>query len=107
MPVIVLIYALLILIGGVMGHLKTGSTASLVSGIAFGLLLLLCAASLLTKRKPLWGAYGALILTFILDGFFSWRFIKTHAFLPAGLLSLISLAVLLYLAKTFSRRFPS
>lgn len=101
MPFIVLIYAILILVGGIVGHIKAGSFASLISGIVFGLLLLGCSIALFAKKK--WGPYAALIVTFVLDGFFTFRFLKTHVFMPAGLLSLISLIVLIYLAKSISK----
>ncbi len=102
MPFIVLIYAVVILIGGIMGHIKANSLASLLCGLIFGLLLLGAAIALFAKRK--WAPYVALALTFILDGFFTYRFLKTHAFMPSGMLALVSFAVLVYLAKTMSRR---
>jgi uncharacterized membrane protein (UPF0136 family) len=101
MYIIVLLYALLILVGGFIGHYKSASQASLISGLIFGSLLLICAAGMFRKKR--WGTYGALGITFLLDGFFSWRFIKTHVFMPPGLLSLISLGVLLLIAKSISK----
>lgn len=101
MAVIVLIYAILILVGGIIGHAKAASLASLISGIVFGLLLLGCAIALFAKKR--WGVYASLVVTFVLDGFFTYRFLKTHVFMPAGLLSLISLVVLIYLAKSITK----
>lgn len=100
--IIVLLYALLILVGGIFGHQEKGSIASLVSGLVFGILLL--GTALATFKKKIWGEFSALILIFILDGFFTYRFIKTQSFLPAGLLSLISLGVLLLLALIIKKR---
>ena len=105
MPFIVLIYAVLILIGGIIGHVKASSLASLIFGLTFGLLLVGSAIAMFAKHK--WGAYGAVILTFMLDGFFTYRFLKTHAFMPAGMLSLISFAVLIYLAISISKKMSS
>jgi uncharacterized membrane protein (UPF0136 family) len=97
MAFIVLIYSILILVGGFIGHAKAGSTASLVWGLVFGFLLLVAAGGMLRRR--LWGTYLAIILTLILDGFFTYRFLTTHNFMPAGLLSILSLVVLLLLAR--------
>lgn len=105
MPVVVLIYALLILIGGIIGHVKASSFASLAFGLIFGLLLVGSAIAMFAKHK--WGTYGALVLTFMLDGFFTYRFLKTHTFMPGGMLSLISFAVLIYLAMSISKKSSS
>jgi len=89
-------YALAILIGGLMGYLKAGSHISLVSGIVFGSLLFLCSYAV-AKGKHI-AQYIALALTFLLDGFFTHRFAKTLHFLPSGLMSLLSLTVLIVIA---------
>lgn len=91
--IIVFIYGLLITLGGIMGFVKAGSNASLVSGISFGVPLLI-AAHYISQGK-IAAQYFALILTFILDGVFTYRFAKTLNFFPAGFLSLASLAVLI------------
>jgi uncharacterized membrane protein (UPF0136 family) len=98
---IVFSYALLILLGGFIGHLKAGSSASLVSGITFGAALLFCAYAI-AKGKIL-AQYAALLLTFFLDGFFTFRFAKTLHFVPAGMMSLFSLAVLIVIALKIRR----
>lgn len=89
---IIFFYGVLILIGGIMGHHKTGSLASLLSGAIFGLLLL--AASVPTFKGKTAGLYTGIFLTLVLDGFFTYRFLHTEKFLPSGLLSLLSLVVL-------------
>jgi len=102
MRFIVLIYALAILLGGIAGHAQSGSAASLISGIVFGVLLLGAAAAMFCK-KP-WGAYCALVLAFVLDGFFTWRYLHTLKFFPPGLFSLVSLAVVVALALSIRRK---
>ena len=89
-------YGLLILIGGIMGHVKAASTASLIMGVIFGILILFSSFGI--YRGKLIGQYAALILAFFLDAFFSYRFLQSMKFMPAGLLSLISLAVLIFIA---------
>jgi uncharacterized membrane protein (UPF0136 family) len=96
MAYLVFFYAIFILIGGIVGHTKAGSTVSLMMGLIFGALLLVAAAAIRTRRR--WGGYFALILTFLLDASFTWRFISTGKFNPPGILALVSLAVLITLA---------
>lgn len=98
---IVFVYGLLIALGGIMGFVKGGSNASLISGSVFGLALLL-SAYFISKGK-IAAQYVALVLTFILDGIFTYRFAKTLHFFPAGFLSLASLAVLIVIALKIRR----
>ncbi len=98
---IIFAYALLILLGGLIGHFKAGSTASLICGITFGVALAFCSYAI-AKGKIL-AQYLALILTLFLDGFFTFRFAKTLHFVPAGMMSLFSLAVLIVIALKIRR----
>jgi uncharacterized membrane protein (UPF0136 family) len=102
---LVFIYGLLILVGGLMGHYKAASCASLTCGLVFGCLLIGSSLAIFLNKN--WGQWAALILALILDGFFTWRFSKTLSFMPAGLLSLLSLVMIIILAlrirKTSSR----
>jgi uncharacterized membrane protein (UPF0136 family) len=68
----------------------------LISGGSFGLALLI-SAHFISKGK-IAAQYFALILTFLLDGIFTYRFAKTLHFFPTGFLSLLSLAVLIMIA---------
>lgn len=88
---IVASYAILVLIGGIIGHIKAGSKASLISGITFGVLLLLLSLAMYKEKR--YGYYLALGLAFFLDAFFTYRFTLTHAFFPSGMMSLLSLFV--------------
>ncbi len=94
MSLVILIYALMILAGGVFGFLKAGSIMSLLAGIIFSLALFI--SFLGFKRK--WGPYLALIVVFILDAFFTQKYLKTFQWMPSGMLSLLSLALLISLA---------
>ncbi len=98
---IVCIYGLLTLIGGIFGYVKGGSSVSLISGGLFGAALLASAYSI--SKGKLTAQYVALILTFILDGVFTFRYAKTLHFFPAGFFSLVSLAVLIVLALKIRR----
>jgi uncharacterized membrane protein (UPF0136 family) len=90
---IVLFYAFSILIGGIIGHIKAGSLASLLSGI-FSSVFLLGSSWLMFKRKKS-GYISAFVGALVLEGFFIWRFAKTLNFIPSGLLSVITLIIAL------------
>lgn len=99
---VVFLYSLAILAGGMIGHFRSGSMPSLISGVLFGLLLLI-ASYLMYQKKPA-GNWMALILAILLDGIFTWRFAKTLHFLPSGLLSLLSLVVIILVALKVGKR---
>src|SRR4051812_7515118 len=92
MSYLLFLYALFILIGGIFGHVKAGSTASLLMGGISGVLLLICAIGMYKKRR--WGAPSALVVAVVLDLFFNYRYLSTLKFMPAGLLSLLSLSII-------------
>lgn len=99
---IVFLYATLVFLGGLIGHLRSGSKASLISGGVFGALLFI--SSFFMFKKKIWGYFSALFLALALEGFFTWRFAKTLKFFPGGLLSLISLFVIIVVACKIGRR---
>lgn len=98
---IVCIYGILIVLGGVMGFAKGGSSVSLIMGSGFGLALLI--SSFFISKGKISAQYAALILTFLLDGIFTYRYAKTLHFFPAGFLSLLSLAILIVVALKIRR----
>lgn len=89
---IVLTYALLVFLGGIFGYVKAGSTASLIMGVAFAVALSTSAFAMFNEKKI--GFTTAIITTLILAAFFLYRFAISFNFMPAGLMSLLSLAVL-------------
>ena len=91
--IITLLYGILVFVGGLMGYFKAASTASLVSGIGFGLASILLSIGML--KKSLFSAYFALILTFVLDAFFTYRFLLTMKFMPSGMMAIVSTIVLI------------
>jgi uncharacterized membrane protein (UPF0136 family) len=95
-PVLV-VYALLLLIGGFIGFAKAGSRASLIAGIVSGLAALV--AVYLTTQDPRLGLATGAVVALLLAGFFGYRFLrKTRKFMPAGLLSVVSILVLVIVA---------
>ncbi len=89
-------YGLLVLVGGIIGHVKAASTASLVMGSLFGVLLLSAAVGMLKDR--LFPAYFGILLIFLLTAFFTYRWLYTFAFFPAGIMCLISAGVFVAVA---------
>lgn len=85
-----LIYALVVLLGGVMGYVKAKSKVSLVSGVGSGIGLLV--AWFVSRQLPLVGLGLATLLALVLFIVFIVRFSRTRAFMPAGLMTIFSLA---------------
>jgi len=98
---IVFVFGLLIALGGIMGYVKSGSQASLISGSSFGIILAISAYFI--SQGKIAAQYIALASTFLLDAIFTYRFAKTLHFFPAGFLSLASLAVLIVVALKIRR----
>ncbi|HEY9739535.1 MAG TPA: TMEM14 family protein [Coleofasciculaceae cyanobacterium] len=86
----VLIYALVVLFGGVMGYVKAKSQVSLISGVGSGIALLV--AWFITRQLPFAGLGLATLLALVLFIVFVIRFSRTRAFMPAGLMTVFSLA---------------
>ncbi len=83
-----IVFGLLTIVGGVMGYVKAGSTASLVAGSISGILLLL--AAFLMPGNLAVGLVLALVVSVALAGRFVPAFIKTGSLMPAGLMSVLS-----------------
>ncbi|HEY9796893.1 MAG TPA: TMEM14 family protein [Leptolyngbyaceae cyanobacterium] len=85
----ILIYALVVLLGGVMGYLKAKSQVSLLAGVGSGVALLV--AWFVCRQIPLAGLGIATLIGLILFVVFVMRFSRTRAFMPAGLMMVFSL----------------
>jgi uncharacterized membrane protein (UPF0136 family) len=90
--IIVFIYGLLILVGGIMGHLKANSAPSLIAGIVFAALSI--ASAIVMFKGIEWGHTAALIISSFLALFFMYRFSLSYKFMPAGLMIILSLMVI-------------
>ncbi|XP_006792369.1 transmembrane protein 14C-like [Neolamprologus brichardi] len=90
-------YAALVSAGGVVGYVKAGSVTSLVAGLLFGVLA--AVGAYLTSKNPrnVWLSAGTAGTLCVVMGL---RFLGSWKFMPAGLMTLLSLLVLM---KTFTR----
>jgi uncharacterized membrane protein (UPF0136 family) len=86
--IILWVYIVLLLGGGLMGFLKANSKISLVTSALFAVLLALCAMGVI---RPF---YIADILVGLLLVVFGIRFAKGRKFMPSGLMLALSAAVL-------------
>lgn len=83
-----IIFALLTLAGGIMGFVSARSRVSLIAGIVAGVLLLV--ASWLLKEQRQTAFIIGLMVSILLAGKFIPDFIHKKAFVPGGLMSVLS-----------------
>ncbi len=85
-------YAVLLVVGGLIGYRKAGSRPSLIAGSISGAVALLAAGLMLQDGRAIWlGVVLAAMMLIV----FTIRFTKTRKFMPSGLLGVVSGAVLL------------
>jgi uncharacterized membrane protein (UPF0136 family) len=82
------VYGVLMMMGGLVGFLKVGSKASLISGVGMGLALVACGFGV-------WrGSYNSIVVAVVVAALlvvlFAIRFAKTRRFMPAGMLAVLS-----------------
>lgn len=81
------VLAVLMLVGGVIGFKKAKSKASLISGIVSCILLGVCFAVTLSQQSA--GLMGGFVVTCLLDVVFIIRLSKTKKFMPAGMMLIV------------------
>jgi uncharacterized membrane protein (UPF0136 family) len=99
----VLIYALLVAVGGVLGYVRAGSVASLVAGLVSGLLLVGSAVAMMRGAfQPGW--WLALVVTILMLARFGMAAAtKGFKFMPGGLVIVTSILVLIMLLSNRSQ----
>lgn len=85
----VLVYALVVAVGGIFGYIHSHSSASLFASVPFSLALLACTPGLFRSKRP--ALIISLILVFVLDAFFTYRFSQSFKWMPAGMMVVASL----------------
>jgi uncharacterized membrane protein (UPF0136 family) len=89
--IILWVYTVLLVVGGLIGLIKAGSKVSLIMAVAFAIPLALCALHLISIP---WVAH---LLLGLLLAVFAMRLAKTMKFMPSGLMLLLTAAALLAL----------
>src|SRR5258706_1260655 len=84
------IYIVLLVVGGLIGFLKAKSRVSLIMSVTFAALLSLCAAHLVFQY------YVADILLAALLVVFGIRLTKTKKFMPSGMMLILTLVALVF-----------
>lgn len=90
-------YGILAIVGGIMGYIQAQSKVSLISGSISGLLLIF--SGVIQLQGQAWGLTLATVVTTLLVIVFAVRLAKTRKFMPAGLMSLLGLAVLVVMVN--------
>ena len=98
---IVYVYAALVSVGGLLGYVKAKSLPSLIAGEA-GFLALVAAGYGVGHGRS-WGLPLALALILGLLVFFAVRYARTRAFMPGGLMAILSLLTLVGVLLTRGR----
>ena len=96
--ILVYLYATLVMLGGMFGFVKAKSLPSLIMGGIGGLALI--AAGYALGHGLAWGLPLALVLSVGLLVFFSLRYVRTRAFMPGGLMAILSLLTLVGVLAT-------
>ena len=97
-----ILFGLLTIVGGLIGYLKAGSSISLISGAITGILLVI--AGYLLPGNPTAALSIALIVSLLLAGRFIPNFITTHRAMPAGMMSVLSLAGIVMAALAWFKK---
>ena len=82
------IYIVLLVIGGLIGFLKAKSKISLITSVAFAVVLGVCAMGKLPIEVS-WGILSFLALFFLL------RFLKNKKFMPGGMMTLLTIVTII------------
>ncbi|MCE0484682.1 MAG: TMEM14 family protein [Methylacidiphilales bacterium] len=85
------IYGLVLIIGGIMGYIKAGSVPSLIAGLVCGLLAIFIGSNHTWHFAP----YAALILSLVLIFIMGRRYVNTRKAMPAMLIVVLSVIVAL------------
>ena len=100
--ILYIVYAVVLLVGGVMGYAKVKSTPSLIAGVVSGALAAV-AAVLLNMRHPRSGLGLGIVLALAMAIFFFGRFRRTGKATPAvPVIILSALVLILSLVRLFA-----
>jgi uncharacterized membrane protein (UPF0136 family) len=96
------VYGLFLMVGGWIGKVRAGSNASLIAGVASGVISMLAAVSVLIEAVSPMGRVLGLLNAIVLAGIFGVRYSKGRKFMPSGMMGILSLVVAAGLAVSFA-----
>ncbi len=97
-----ILFGVLAATGGIIGYVRAGSKASIIAGVLSGVLL--CIVAFLLRSHSSYALVGGLIVSVLLASRFVPAFITKGGFMPAGLMSILSVvAIVLTLLCWFKR----
>lgn len=100
--ILIIVYSIIVLLGGLIGYLMADSLPSLISGVVFGAALFTCGMGILKSNATAF--LISIALTAVLAVFFVYRYWMTAKMMPAGMMAVISGIILLLLMSTRARR---
>ena len=86
--VILWIYIVLLVVGGLIGFLKAGSKVSLIVSVSAAAILILCQIGVIFERRMIDIVLAILLVVF------AWRLSESKKFMPAGLMLVLTIATL-------------
>lgn len=90
----ILVYALIVAAGGVVGYIKAKSQKSLIAGLLSSTALLV--AWFFAMKTPTLGLAIASAMAAVLLLIFITRFVSTRKFMPAGMMMFLNLAATIF-----------
>jgi uncharacterized membrane protein (UPF0136 family) len=99
---VVMVYGILIVIGGVIAYFKTETILFLFATIVFGAILLYSA--FLISGNNFSGVYMSLLISFGLGVFFGLRYTKLGSIMPVGIMTILSMFALGFSIYALSNR---
>ena len=88
-PIILYVYGVLLIVGGLIGYMKARSVPSLVAGVVCGLIALFLGFDYMWRLAP----YAALVLSLFLLILMGRRYLNTRKAMPALLIVVMSAIV--------------
>ena len=92
------VYGVIMILGGIAGFVRVGSKASLISGVGFGLVLLVTGIGIWRGSQS--NLMAAEVIALLLVVLFAIRYAKKRRFMPAGMLAILSLAAAVMFARS-------
>lgn len=100
--IVLLLYAIIIAAGGVMGYTQAQSMVSLVNGLVAAALLLLGLG--LSFRNPAAGFGLSAVVALALGLFFAYRFFTTGKWMPGGMTMILSAIAFIVMVLAILRK---